>query len=769
MLTVTVPRTPFFGREAELQLLQRMLSETRYQLISIIGPGGSGKTLLAYHVAHMSHTGFAQGAYFVALEHINDEHEMLYAIARAFHVQLNPGQSLLTQVIEALTHADALVVLDNCEQLVRFVSCVTQLLDACPRLVFLVTSRVPFQVSYEYRLMLSGLSYPPPHVTTIHESAAVQLFVARAQMHDSQRDWYQEHAHIVSICRMLDGLPLAIELAAGLSRSMSCARVVQLIRQRLDVLMTDTQDTPIRHRQLTVVFDEMWHKLSDTQRAVMRQLMVFQGGFDDAALQAVIAPTTEMTNDIVIDVALRQLHDLGLLRFQQMRYSIHPILRQYVLERMHIYDDVVADAHMCYYMRSMSHPALNYVRTDTMIVVEQLANDIDNIYVAWRHACMTQQHDLIASGARPLHVLAICTGRVPEVADLLRETAEVLLSHQETTGYVFVQLALWEGRLRHRLGDYQRMHEVALQAIIQSNGAYLAEEALATSLISIVESSMGQGEQALQRLNAVLPNIADDNHEVLADVYIRMGEALIFTQQDRSDDVNLFMERAFVAYRHIDDVAGVANCHIWLAYQWVFAGEPQKTIELLERTLDMVQRTGDRRVIGLLLGHVGNVHVFFGDKSPAHIAKIEAGLQHLRDISDWVCELEVLHLLIYAHIACEQFAPAMRLLDSAQQRIIHHGNPIQQLLFTDVSAMLCMALGHSNTAAALLEFVAQHPSMHAVYRPSSMQVLAQLTAQFDAVACEAARQQCLRWQEMPLPVAMQHILTTVTKLIAKIS
>jgi len=614
----------------------------------------------------------------------------------------------------------------------------------------------------------SGLSYPPLHATTTHDSAAVQLFVARAQMHDSQRDWYQEYAYIAAICRMLDGLPLAIELAAGLSRSMSCARVVQLIRQRLDVLMTDTQDTPIRHRQLTAVFDEMWHKLSDTQRAVMRQLMVFQGGFDDAALQAVIAPTIAMTNDIVIDVVLRQLHDLGLLRFQQMRYSIHPLLRQYVLERMYAYDDVVADAHMHFYMGCISHPALNNVRTDTMTVVEQLANDIDNIYVAWRHACTTQQCDVIAAGARPLHVLAICTGRVPEVADILRETAEMLCTHDDTPAYVFVQLALWEGRLRHRLGDYQRMHEVALRAIAQSNGVYLAEEALATSLISIVESSMGQGEQALQRLNAVLPNIADDNHDVLADVYIRMSEALIFTQQDRRDDVNRFMERAFAAYRYIDDVAGVANCHIWLAYQSVFAGEPQKTIELLEHTLQMAQRTGDRRVIGLLLGHVGNVHVFFGDKSPVHIAKIEAGLQHLCDISDWVCELEVLHLLMYAHIACQQFVPAMHLLDSAQQRIIHHGNPIQQLLFTDISAMLCMTLGHGDTAAALLEFVVQHPSMHAVYRPSSIQVLAQLIAQFDAADCEAARQQCMRWQEMPLPVAMQHILTTVTKLTAKI-
>ncbi|MBK8020192.1 MAG: tetratricopeptide repeat protein [Chloroflexi bacterium] len=377
---------PFIGRADETNRLSQLLDDPACRLLTLLGPGGIGKTRLAIEVADRCAVCFEDGAYFVPLQPLESPDLLVTAIADALRIDLGEMPRPREHLLAALRDKTLLVVLDNVEHLLDGLDLIPALLAEAPRLKLLVTSREALNLRGEWRYPVAGLPYPTgDQIERWENYAAVQLFVACAQRVRPDFPIDEQPAEIVRICRLVDGMPLALEMAAAWVRVLSLTAIADHVQNSLDFLTTSQRDMPARHQRLRAVFDQSWQQLSQEEQSVFCSLAVFRGGFTvEAALRVAQASLQDLA--ALIDRSLVQLGENG-------RYTLHELLRQYAwekLERSPEIREAVVDRHCAYYMRLLAeHEQTIHVRSQASILEE-----IDNIRAAWNRAA--KQRDLSA-------------------------------------------------------------------------------------------------------------------------------------------------------------------------------------------------------------------------------------------------------------------------------------------------------------------------------------------------------------------------------------
>lgn len=312
------PAITLVGREAELSSLTRLLANPQCRLITLTGPGGVGKTHLALTAARQAHFPDATG--YTALENINTPERLPLALAAAAGLSLAGSGEPVRQLAMHLRRHRLLLLLDNFEHLVRGAALLAELLQEAPGLRLLVTSRERLGLPGEWLVDLHGLSLTPAG------GAAFTLFARQAERARGTPLTPAEYADAVRICRLLDGVPLAIELAAGWARSLSCAEIADELTRSLDFLDSGAHDLPPRQRSIRAIFDSSWALLDEQQRTHLRRLAVFAGGFDRRA-------ASEVTG--VGPLALAALIDRSLLRREANgRYTIQPLLHEFAARQL---------------------------------------------------------------------------------------------------------------------------------------------------------------------------------------------------------------------------------------------------------------------------------------------------------------------------------------------------------------------------------------------------------------------------------------------------
>ncbi|MCB0000242.1 MAG: AAA family ATPase, partial [Anaerolineales bacterium] len=309
-LPLPAPTTPFIGRLYELAQIGERLGNGR--LLTLLGPGGIGKTRLAIEAARQMQARFADGVVFVDLTAVTDPALISDSIAHALGLSLpGPAANHLPRV---LRQRHMLILLDNCEQLGDGLMWLSTLLAAAPNVTLLATSRERLQLAEEWIFPVGGLD------------AALELFGQTAVRVQPDFNMGVEETAVRYICQLVENLPLAVELAASWTPFMSCAQIAAHIQSGLDILATTVRNIPVRHRSMQAVFDASWQLLTAPERYALMRLSVFRGGWR-------VEEATAVANANLF--LLRGLAEKSLVRVgEDGRFHIHELTRQYAAAQL---------------------------------------------------------------------------------------------------------------------------------------------------------------------------------------------------------------------------------------------------------------------------------------------------------------------------------------------------------------------------------------------------------------------------------------------------
>ncbi len=373
------PPTPLIGREPELATLNRLLCDPRCQLLTLAGPGGIGKTRLALELASTQYAQFPDGVFFVPLASLSLPEFIAPAIRSALGLS---SSSLLDPKVQLLNHLrqkSLLLVLDNLEHLLEGVGLLAELLEQAPGVKLLVTSRERLNMQGEWLFDLQGLPVPPlDQVDRAEEYSAVALFVQSAQR--AQIDFVltsEERPGAARICQLVEGMPLAIELAAAWVRLLSCREIAQEIERNLDFLATSARDLPARHRSMRAVFDYSWQMLSAEEQRILRALSVFRGGFLREAAEQVTGASLSLLSALVTRSLVR--------RTATGRFDLHELVRQYTTDRLGESakeELAVRNEHMRYFVRLAEAAEPRLRGAEQLAWLDRLQNEHENLRVA---------------------------------------------------------------------------------------------------------------------------------------------------------------------------------------------------------------------------------------------------------------------------------------------------------------------------------------------------------------------------------------------------
>ncbi|MCB0018642.1 MAG: AAA family ATPase, partial [Anaerolineales bacterium] len=328
--------TPFIGREQESTLVKSWLTESTSRLITLTGLGGMGKTRLALATARhflqpqtaQPTAPFADGIYLIDLIPLTTPTQIETAVAEALHLHLSAGGSARQQIIDYLRDKQLLLIFDNFEHLLSGAPLLAELLQAAPNLSILTTSRTRLRLRGEKVLALSGLAHHHEGTARAGPSAATQLFLSTARQVAPELEISPDDEQAIKvICQLVEGIPLAVELAARWVDTLPISVIASELKRDINQLATDLQDLPARQRSMQAVFHASWQRLPESARRLLARASVFQGGFTLEAAITVLGATHQN---------LAQLVNHSLLQFDQAekRYHCHELLRQYAAAQL---------------------------------------------------------------------------------------------------------------------------------------------------------------------------------------------------------------------------------------------------------------------------------------------------------------------------------------------------------------------------------------------------------------------------------------------------
>jgi predicted ATPase len=597
------PPTPLVGRERELAAMKVMLARSDVGLLTLSGPGGTGKTRLALQVALDLVDDFEHGVYFVALASIADPHLVPTAIAQALDIhEARDGRPILESLKDYLRDKYVLLVLDNFEQVVLAGPIVVELLEVSPRLKVLVTSRMLLRVRGEKELPVMPLEVPERRrsldAERLSQYASVELFIQRAQAVKPGFEITNESAPAVAeICYRLDGLPLAIELAAARIRILTPQALLTRLEHRLDVLRGGPRDLPARQQTLRSAIDWSHNLLDDQAKRLFRRLSVFVGGWTLDAAGAICNATGDLDVDVLDE--MESLIDNSLLTSAEeadgeMRYGMLETIREYARERLSESgeEDSLRWRHAEYFLALAEAIEPKLGTSERRHWLDRLEIEHDNMRAAL--TCSRLEKCDPSIGLRLGGALA---GFWQTRAYLHegRKNLETALARPDASAHIPARAkALWgAGGLAWSLGDY---------AVAR---AYL-EESMA------IAREVGDRRQCAYALTQL---------------------GLVIVNQGDVDSASPLYAEAVELFREVKDAWGEAFALTWLAEATLISDRPLMAQPLYEEGLTLWRKVGDPWGTGIALLVLGALALAQGDVSKSY-ALLEEGTALLREGGD---------------------------------------------------------------------------------------------------------------------------------------
>ncbi len=443
--------TAFIGRGKEIAESGKLLADPACRLLTLIGPGGIGKTRLALQLGTMSSDDFDRGSFVVYLQSLRSAELFVPAVADALGFSLTGQEPPLVQLGQYLSDKETLIILDNFEHLPGAADQLSTLLPSTPRVKYLITSREALNLQEEWLYPVTGLTFPTELdiVSAKKNYDAVQLFNERAQRVYPAFSPAEEAGAIIRVCRLVGGMPLALELAAAWRKTLNCQEIADEIQGSLDFLTTRLRNVSERHHSIQTVFDQTWQRLAEREQDVFKCLSVFRGGFQrDAAV--VVSGASLPILSALVDKSLLHLDGNG-------RYQIHELLRQYADEQLEKSTSDVQQTqadHANYYIQFIHQRSEDVAGNRQREALLEIKEELDNIRVAWLWAVSVVDADALQKAGEPLGLYYQYLGGYLEGLTLFSQATEVLQAQpqSEATDLALLGTLMFQGWYHLRFG-----------------------------------------------------------------------------------------------------------------------------------------------------------------------------------------------------------------------------------------------------------------------------------------------------------------------------
>lgn len=615
-----IPLTPIIGRRQAVNDISSLLSAPDCWLLTLLGPGGIGKTRLGVEVGRELIPHFPQGVFFVPLSMIEQERSIVPAIARSVGLSFRQnGPAPEEQLFDFLREKHLLLILDSFEQLIQWARLLEQIHFHAPGIKMMVTSRHRLLLQAECVIEVKGLEYPldSPQLEemiqddVIHTCSAVDLFLSAARrVRVTFQPSPEDYSAIVCIAQLLEGMPLGLELAATWVHTLSCQEIATEINRGLDILETSQGDITERQRSMRAVFGHSWNLLSRREQTILPRLAVFRGSFSRQAAEQIAGISFRELAGLVDKSLVRRSSD--------GRFDMHDLLRQYYLEILGRLPGNVQETrsrHCAFYCSRLSkwNEQLSSVKQGAALA--QIEVDLENIETAWEWAVSHKQFGHLEQAVDGLGMFYLRRARLGEGFGIYKSASESLKGFPATE----VEVAL--DRLSARLLIWQATFSMNLERF-------------------------DQADQLLQEGDLILDNPELDQHQIIPErVFGLIIHALLANLQHDPAATLCFYRRAIELSKKVKLKTPRFFVYFW---RFMMGGSVSRELYLeIEKNLEYVERSGDAFELGYYLYILGIAELYHYYRIEKAQSLLEACIQNFERVEDPSTRLMVIKTKTY--------------------------------------------------------------------------------------------------------------------------
>jgi predicted ATPase/DNA-binding SARP family transcriptional activator len=712
-------QTSFIGREKELAQIGGLIRDPACRLLTLVGPGGSGKTRLALRAVTNALRLFPDGTYFIPLDATYSADYLIPSIAKVLKFNIDNFASPLDpkiQLIDYLRNRSILLVLDGFEHLIGDARFVSEMLDQVPNLFLLVTSRQRLGLKGEWTYLVEGLPVPQNlEPEPLGDSDALRLFTERAQQAKTDFQFTAtDYEHGARICQLVEGMPLGIELSSAWISILSPKEIAQEMEKGFDFLTTSMHDIPEKHSSLQSVFDSSWLLLTGEQRELFSKLSVFKGGFGLQAAAQVIGANLQQ---------LSALMDKSMLRRNEEGYfSIHNLLQQFAAEKLGQQPEVyehVHNQHCRYYISLLNQREADIMGSRMLQARKIILREMENIRAALNWASLHWEGHLVRQALIAwLCFYAVRDWHEGQIAfrDIAQTRREILFKGDlpaASQDQVILSARIHQSFLLTNLGQIDESESISRECLEALGELGLSRElSVCLHNLGVNDSFRGEYESAMEYLEEAILLGRESDHILwptyllwLGHVYFLLGEY---------EQGLLSLQKCYDIFDRKGTLWGAAFALSKMGLAADGLGEHSQAMQYHRQALSISERVSNQAIKGYALSRM-SMSAYFLEDYPQALQFGQEGYQVFKKIDHrWglctsLCRLGFAYIgLRRIRKAKEYFTDALRQSKQAQML------PLSLYALAGLASTLALE-GEKRTAVELFAYVKQHPQTPTIF------------------------------------------------------